>query len=175
MSAHSRFTKEMRERWLSFMQTSHPEIDPQAARLFDDFRVIAHQIHQLSENSLDASGLSYAQYRVLMILRFCEWDGKCDGLNPSEISATQGTSRNTISSLIRSLEEGGYIERQLDSDDRRRFNIHLSDAGRNLAYEHEHQHFQLIADLFSALSPQEIETLSALLHKLSDQISTLKE
>lgn len=175
MSPSDRFSKELRERWLTFLQTSHPDIDPQAARLFDDFRVVAHQVHQLSENNLDSSGLSYAQYRVLMNLRFCDWESKGEGLNPSEISAAQGTSRNTISSLIRSLEEGGYIERHLDSDDRRRFNIHLSEAGRRMAFEHEHKHFQLIADLFSVLTAQEIETLSTLLQKLGNRASTLKE
>lgn len=175
MSPSDRFSKELRERWLTFLQTSHPDIDPQAARLFDDFRVVAHQVHQLSENNLDSSGLSYAQYRVLMNLRFCDWESKGDGLNPSEISAAQGTSRNTISSLIRSLEEGGYIERHLDSDDRRRFNIHLSEAGRRMAFEHEHKHFQLIADLFSVLTAQEIETLSTLLQKLGNRVNTLKE
>ena len=175
MPPPDRFSQEFRERWLAFLQKSHPDIDPQAARLLDDFRVVAHQIHQLSENSLDSSGLSYAQGRVLINLRFCEWEGKCDGLNPSEISATQGTSRNTISSLIRSLEEGGYIERHLDNEDRRRFNIHLSESGRNMALKHEHTHFQLITDLFSALTPQEIETLSTLLQKLGNRASTLKE
>lgn len=175
MPPPNRFSNAVRERWLAFLQTSHPDIDPQAARLLEDFRVVAHQIHQLSENSLNTSGLSYAQYRVLMNLRFCEWEGKCDGLNPSEISATQGTSRNTISSLIRSLEEDGYIERHLDQEDRRRFNIHLSEAGRAKALDLEHDHFRLIADLFSALSREEIEILSKLLQKLGNQITTLKE
>lgn len=175
MPPPDRFGQEFRTRWLTFLQKSHPDIDPQAAQLLDDFRLVAHQIHQLSQNSLEASGLSYAQYRVLMNLRFCEWEGKCDGLNPSEISATQGTSRNTISSLIRSLEEGGYVERHLDNEDRRRFNIQLSKTGREMALENEHKHFQLITDLFSALTPQEIETLSAILQKLGDRVSTLKE
>jgi DNA-binding MarR family transcriptional regulator len=175
MPPHDRFSNTIRERWIAFIQKSHPDIDPRAARLLDDFRVVAHQVHQLSETNLDSSGLSYAQYRVLMNLRFCEWEGKCDGLNPSEISATQGTSRNTISSLIRSLEENGYIERQLDHEDRRRFNIHLSDAGREKAREHEHNHFKLIADLFSVLTPEEIDTLSTLLQKLGNRINSLKE
>ena len=174
MSPPNRFNKDSREQWLAFLQKSHPDIDPQAARLFEEFRVVAHQFHQLSENSLDSSGLSYAQYRVLMNLRFCEWESKGDGLNPSEISAAQGTSRNTISSLIRSLEKDGYIERHLDSDDRRRFNIRLSEAGREIAFEHEHNHFQLIANLFSVLTPQEIETLSTLLQKLGNRAGTLK-
>ena len=175
MKPTDRFSIEQRAQWSAFVQALHPEIDPQASRLMDDFRLVAHQIYQLSETYLDSSGLSYAQYRVLMNLRFCEWSGACGGLNPSEISANQGTSRNTISALIRSLEEDGWIERSLDHQDRRRFNIHLSEAGRRKVTDLANQHTKLIADLFSALTDEEIESLSLLLQKLSRRVSALKE
>lgn len=170
-----RFSKDQRERWSEFFRAIHPDIDPQAARLMDDFRVVAHQIYQLSETSLESTGLSYAQYRLLMILRFHEWNGKCDGLNPSEISANQGTSRNTISALIRSLEEEGLIERRLDPNDRRRFNIQLTETGRRKILDQANRHITLINELFSSLSAGEMETLSAHLQTLSRRIRALKE
>lgn len=175
MPSKDRFTEEERQQWSDFMQAIHPTIDPQAAGLMDDFRAVAHQIHRLSESYMESSGLSYAQYRVLMNLRFCEWTGKCDGLNPSEISANQGTTRNTISSLIRSLEESGLIERQLDNEDRRRFNIHLSEAGRQKVVHQAGNHIKLIDELFAVLKAEEIETLSTLLKKLSQRAKTLKD
>lgn len=170
-----RFSEAQRRQWSAFMRASHPEINAQAAQLMDDFRLVSHQIYRLSEMNLEESGLSYAQYRVLMNLRFNEWSGKCDGLNPSEISAKQGTSRNTISSLIRSLEENGLIKRQLDQNDRRRFNIHLSDAGREKTIDQSNDHIELINQLFAVLSTEEMEILSTLLQKLSQRAATLKE
>ncbi len=170
-----RFNDAQRRQWSAFMRASHPDINAQAAQLMDDFRLVAHQIYRLSEMNLEESGLSYAQYRVLMNLRFNEWAGKGDGLNPSEISAKQGTSRNTISSLIRSLEENGFIERQLDLNDRRRFNIHLSDAGREKTIDQSNDHIELINRLFNVLSAEEMEILSTLLQKLSQRAGTLKE
>ncbi|MEZ4540401.1 MAG: MarR family transcriptional regulator [Chloroflexota bacterium] len=170
-----RFSEAQRRQWSAFMRASHPEINAQAAQLMDDFRLVSHQIYRLSDMNLDESGLSYAQYRVLMSLRFNEWTGQCDGLNPSEISAKQGTSRNTISSLIRSLEENGLIERQLDMNDRRRFNIHLSEAGREKMIEQSNDHIELINQLFAVLSTEEMEVLSTLLQKLSQRAATLKE
>ncbi|MCA9865226.1 MAG: MarR family transcriptional regulator [Anaerolineales bacterium] len=170
-----RFSEAQRRQWSAFMRASHPEINAQAAQLMDDFRLVSHQIYRLSDMNLEESGLSYAQYRVLMSLRFNEWTGQCDGLNPSEISAKQGTSRNTISSLIRSLEENGLIERQLDMNDRRRFNIHLSEAGREKMIEQSNDHIELINQLFAVLSTEEMEVLSTLLQKLSQRAATLKE
>lgn len=175
MKPDDRFSVDQRRQWSAFFKALHPDIDPQASRLMDDFRLVAHQIYRLSETNLDYSGLSYAQYQILTNLRFCEWSGMCDGLNPSEISASQGTSRNTISALIRSLEEEGLVERSLDNQDRRRFNIHLTEAGRQKVAYLAEQHTRLIADLFSVLTPIDIETLSTLLHKLSRRVSVLKE
>lgn len=175
MNFEDRFSEAQRRQWSAFMEASHPEINTQAAHLLDDFRLVSHQLYRLSETNLEESGLSYAQYGVLMNLRFCEWSGKCDGLNPSEISAKQGTSRNTISSLIRSLEENGLIERQLDMDDRRRFNIHLTDAGREKTIHQSSDHVELINQLFAVLTTEEMEIFSTLLEKLSQRARILKE
>lgn len=175
MKPDDRFSLEHRRQWAEFFKALHPDIDPQASRLMHEFRLVAHQVYRLSETNLDSSGLSYAQFQVLTNLRFCEWSGTCNGLNPSEISASQGTSRNTISALIRSLEEEGLVERSLDNQDRRRFNIHLTEAGRRKVADLAEQHTRLIGDLFSVLSPNDIETLSILLQKLSRRASVLKE
>ena len=149
--------------------------DPRAARLMDEMRRVSHHLYQLGEASLASAGLSYAQYRILMVLLFHEWLGDEQGLNPSTISAEQGTSRNTISALIRSLEEAGLIERHLDAEDRRRFNIRLTEAGRIQVSEHANRHICTIADIFAALTPEEMATLSTLLQKLYDRAQVVKE
>jgi len=175
MKSSERFNQEQRESWIAFHRELHGSPDPQAARLMDDLRQVAHRLHQLSDANLESSGLSYAQFRVLMSLRYCEWVGNCGGLNPSEISDQQGTSRNTISALIRSLEESGLVERQLDEGDRRRFNIRLTDAGRHIVGDHAAQHVQLINELFAVLDKDDIETLTRILQTLKHQTESMKE
>lgn len=169
------FSTENRQQLLAFAEFLYSGGDPHAIRLMDEMRMVSHRIYQLSEASLGAAELSYAQYRVLMNLYFEEWRGNQDGLNPSEISEQQGTSRNTISALIRGLEEQSLIERQLDQADRRRFNIHLTEAGRRRVRDHTNQHMQLVGDIFAALSPDEMETLSGLLRKLNRCVDRLKD
>ena len=164
---------EKRKRWVTFMQTLDPAIDPQAIRLMDEFRSASKMIYHVGESSVDTVGLSFAQYRILMHLLFAEQIGDRQDLNPSEISERQGTSRNTVSALIRNLEEEGLVERSLDPDDRRKFNIRLTENGRSLVTDHARQHFQTIGQCFTTLSPDEQTTLSQLLNKLTTQAKLL--
>jgi len=167
--------KEKRERWINFVQTLNPDIDPQATRLMDEFNMVSKLIHHVGQTSVDTAGLSLAQYRILMHLLFAEQIGGKECLNPSEISDRQGTSRNTVSSLIRNLEDEGLIERSLDPDDRRKFNIRLTENGRFLVTNHARQHFQTIGQCFSTLTPNEQDTLSTLLTKINTQATQMTQ
>lgn len=158
--------QQKREKWIQFIRTLSPEIDPKAMSLMDEMRSVARAIHQVGEQSLDDAGLSFAQYKVLMHLFFAEQMGDGGELNPSEISDRQGVSRNTMSSFIRNLEDEGLVERRLDPDDRRRFNISLTENGRALVTDYARQHLAKISSCFSVLSPEEQETLSKLLRKV---------
>ncbi len=141
--------------------------NPRSARLVEQFRHVSHQMYRLGEASLNESGLSYAQYRTLMLLFFEEWRGNCGGMNPSKISERQGTGRNNISALVRGLEEDGLVERRLDEDDRRRFNIVLTDEGRQRVRQLAALHMKSMDALFAAFSDEEMETLRALLTRLN--------
>ena len=157
---------ENRKNWLEFVQTRHPEIDPKSIQLMDEMRQVAHLLRQMGENSLTTAGLSYAKYRLLMGLMISEdYEGKV-GLNPSEISERQGTGRNTISALIRDLEGDGLIERTLDLQDRRKFNIRLTLAGRDKVGQHSKNHLETIANCFDILDQDEKIYLAKLITRL---------
>ncbi len=163
--------KEKREKWFAFVQELNPDIDPQVIRLMDRMRMVSHTLYQKGEGSLAAAGISYARFRLLMSLFFDEEIEDRTGLNPSEISKKQGISRNTVSSLIRELEDEGLIERQIDQKDRRRFNIMLTDNGRLRVRSHISQHMHMIATSFNVLTTDEQTTLGHLLTKLSEDLS----
>jgi DNA-binding MarR family transcriptional regulator len=76
----------------------------------DQFRQVSHSILRIGEISLADAGLSFTKYRILISLMISEEIEERSDLNPSEISFRQGTSRNTISSLIRDLENEELIE-----------------------------------------------------------------
>lgn len=156
------------------MQSFHPNIDPQSFRLMDELGFVSRSLYFMGEQSVEDAGLSFAQYRVLMHLFFAEQMGDRGELNPSEISDRQGVSRNTMSVFIRNLEEDGFVERRLDPDDRRRFNIRLTDKGRAVVSEHTRNHLETIDDCFRTLNADEQDTLLALLQKLGAQVKAVR-
>lgn len=165
MSKHL-FSPEKREKWLNFIQSMNPDMDPGGIQLMQEMRMVSHALYQIREHSVNQTHMSYAKYSILMGLMFsAELEGR-DELNPSEISQRQGTSRNTISALIRDLEADGLIERHLDVKDRRKFNIRLTAAGRELVYNHVRHHFRVIGACFDTLTAAEQETLRQLLVKV---------
>jgi DNA-binding MarR family transcriptional regulator len=170
---HPKFSKESYEKWRVFLRELTPEIDAQSMRLMEQMRLVAHSLAQIGETSVNEAGLSYAKYRLLMGLLFSEEAEGRPELNPSEISERQGTSRNTISALIRDLEEEGLIARTLDPDDRRRFNICLTENGRSLVRDHASRHLHMISQCFSSLTAQEERQLGELLAKIGASAAEL--
>lgn len=167
--------KERRQKWMQFMQEFHPQIDPKTIRLMDELGFVSRSMYHMREQSVDEAGLSFAQYRVLMHLFFAEQMGDRSELNPSEISDRQGVSRNTMSAFIRNLEEEGLVERRLDPDDRRRFNISLTDGGRAIVSDYTRDHLKTVDQCFSALTPEEQENLYNLLQKLGAHITAVRQ
>jgi DNA-binding MarR family transcriptional regulator len=167
--------KERRQKWMQFMQNFHPDIDPQSIRLMDELGFVARSLYHMGEQSVDDAGLSFAQYRVLMHLFFAEQMGDRAELNPSEISDRQGVSRNTMSTFIRNLEDEGLVERRLDPEDRRRFNISLTDNGRSLVTQYTRTHLETIDHCFHTLDTDEQQTLFGLLQKLGTQVMAVRQ
>lgn len=166
---------EARRHWLIFLESLDSDIDPLTVRLMEQLRQVSHDIYQISEQSLAQAGLSFAQYRILMHLYFSREVHGRDALNPSEISDRQGTSRNTISALIRTLEESGYVARHLDQDDRRKFNIRITAEGEAIVRDNVLRHLKTIENCFGVLNSAEQETLLTLLTRASQRTYAVRQ
>jgi MarR family transcriptional regulator, organic hydroperoxide resistance regulator len=75
---------------------------------------------------LDALGLTYPQYLVLLVL----WER--DGLTVSEIGERLFLDSGTLTPLLKRLETARLLTRTRDSADERRVLVRLSDHGREL-------------------------------------------
>ncbi len=62
---------------------------------------------------------------------------------PSDMSAAMGTTTARVAATLNSLDKKGLISRRIDSDDRRRIIVELTDEGKNIAKE---QWQQFMAD-----------------------------
>ena len=75
---------------------------------------------------LDALGLTYPQYLVLLVL----WEQ--DDVMVSQIGERLFLDSGTLTPLLKRLESAGLVHRARDSDDERRVRITLTDASHRL-------------------------------------------
>lgn len=168
-------TEQDRENFKRYIKLLHPAARFEVMEVMGQLRAVSHHFNQRGEASLAASGLSFAQYRILSHLLYNELIDEQTGMNPSVISERHGTNRNTVSALIRALEKSELVRRELDQQDRRKFNICLTDAGRNLVYQHSREHFQAIDAMFSVLDEQDLVNFGRILRKLSQHTCKSEE
>ncbi|MEY2953686.1 MAG: hypothetical protein RLZZ401_1773, partial [Pseudomonadota bacterium] len=75
---------------------------------------------------LDAIGLTYPQYLVMLVL----WEQ--DGLSVSALGQRLCLDSGTLTPLLKRMESTGLLGRLRDVEDERRVLIHLTQAGRAL-------------------------------------------
>ncbi len=124
------------------------------ARLFDSldgfmpyyFRFINPILHRLDTG---AFSLGENQLKVLMALSFRE------NLSPAEISRLFLIPKTSLTTVIRSLEELGLIDKSPTGSDRRKFQLSLTDRAGELIREKRRENIAALADLFSHISDEE--------------------
>lgn len=77
---------------------------------------------------LDAHGLTYPQYLVLLVL----WERGDDAPTVSELGNRLRLDSGTLSPLLKRLEAAGLVARTRAARDERRVEVHLTGAGRAL-------------------------------------------
>jgi DNA-binding MarR family transcriptional regulator len=133
-----------------------------------------HRVSNLS-NTFDIQGqehemLSGPRWWLLLRLFFEEEMGNSGGLTPSFLSHSQRVSRNTISALLRGLEEQGFIQRITDPGDLRIFRIQLTPAGREIILSSAPGRIESLNRLYSVLSVNERDSLLHILDKLNQTL-----
>lgn len=116
-------------------------------------------VTRLYHDKLAPLGITYPQYVALMIL----WEeAPC---SVSRLGERAMLNSNTLTPLLKRLEQQGLISRQRDATDERQVNINLTAAGRAL----ENQCQCIPGELISRIGGQEAEEfaqLKVLLDKL---------
>jgi DNA-binding MarR family transcriptional regulator len=83
-------------------------------------------VTQLYRPVLDALGLTYPQYLVMLVL--CERSAS----TVTELGQALELASGTLSPLLKRLEANGLVRRERSTDDERSVLIHLTDAGAAL-------------------------------------------
>lgn len=115
---------------------------------------------------LDALGITYPQYLVLMVL----WE--TDGLSVHDISERLILNTNTLTPLLKRMEAQGLVTRTRSSQDERVVRIQLSAKGEALREEAADIPLRLNERLQeSNLNLEQLLELKANLHRLIEFLS----
>jgi DNA-binding MarR family transcriptional regulator len=139
--------------------------DTSGIELISLMRMLMNLLESIETQKNGENELSGPRWAVLMRLYAEENRGSPRGLTPTSLSRLQNVSKNTTSSLLRGLEEQGYIQRTLDTDDRRLFHIELTPSGRELVCTKAPLRLQHLNRLVTGLDEGERAELIALLEK----------
>lgn len=146
--------------------------DVTGVELFTLLRVASNLAEGLETRACAESSLTGPRFALLFRLLVEEQLGNAAGLTPTRLSHAQNVSKNTISSLLRGLEEQGLIMRNLDPQDYRLFRIQLTPAGRELLLTMAPAHLTSLNQLSAGLTLPERQLLISLLEKLCRSLVT---
>jgi len=156
----------MRAHMRSQMQNLTGLSDTSGIEVLSLIRMLTHLCEAVEARSCGENGLSRPRWGVLLRLLAEEKRGSPDGVTPTSLSRFQSVSKNTISALLRGLEEQGLVQRALDPADYRLFRIELTPAGRELIQSTAPKRIAHLNEMVSGLSASEREQLIVLLAKL---------
>lgn len=125
-----------------------------------------HAFNQLYRPLLDAIGLTYPQYLVMMAL----WEE--DGQQVKMLGEKLGLDSGTLSPLLKRLEQAGYVERRRDTADERQVFITLTEPGRAMK-SHAVQVMRAIGEQ-TGCTMGELGTLRDSLNILKKRLSALE-
>lgn len=118
--------------------------------------------------------LSGPRMGILMRLMAEEDMGNTQGLNPTRLSHYQDVKKNTVSSLINGLEERGLVERTINPEDKRGFNIRLTRSGRELIAASMPERIRFLNQVTEGLTEAEKRQLIDLLVKLRGSLLKMR-
>jgi DNA-binding MarR family transcriptional regulator len=131
---------------------------------------IASLYDAITMQNTDDEGMSGPRMGILFRLYGGEMLNEGAGVTPTMLSHMQKVTKNTISSLVKGLEDQGLIRRENDPVDRRVYRLFLTDAGREYLIKMAPQKITFLNSLLSDLTEEEIEQLSELLTKLQTSL-----
>jgi DNA-binding MarR family transcriptional regulator len=151
------------EQHINAWERELPWLDPVKEAIFMRLAILARHTQQLRRDTLATDGMPHWQYKILMKLRRL---GPPYAASPSDLADMLGLTRGALSVRLAPMQDAGLITRAIDTADRRRVHVRLTDAG-SLAFEQQagrEDHGE--AALLEALTAEERLVLADLLRRL---------
>ena len=131
-------------------------------------RTTAQQMDNAISEWMADSAATPARFQILMVL----WAARGRGVPHKEIVAALGVTRATVSGLMATLERDGLVTSAVASDDRRNLLASLTPKGETIVEKAIETNRARLRTAFTALSSDELTTLTTLLERARQGFST---
>ena len=132
------------------------------------FYAVSRLITRAYQNDLDALGITYQQYLVMMVL--CE----NDAVTVNEIAEKLILNTNTITPLLKRMEVMGLLQRTQSKTDQRKVIVSLTESGIAMKEQAALIPLRLMEKLNVDTSAQSVQEMIGLKNKLYDLIKLLE-
>lgn len=146
-------------------------IDPTVVLKFLDFQWAYRRMQREYDHVLAVNNLSESRFIILMFLS----QAPHHQLLPSAIAAKLGSTRVTVTKMIKGLTEMHWVEKHPSTEDKRATLIHLTTLGQATLLDYLPRNFAAIQTLFGQLTAAELTTLDQLLSKINQGTVALKK
>ncbi len=118
------------------------------------------KISSWEQEVVKGTGLSLPQMHTIEII------GNCGPIRLKDLADKLGVVMGTLTVMIKRLEKIGLVERKINPQDHRSFQVDLTAKGREKYDEHHKHHLFLAEEICSMLSSEEQEVFNNLLQKV---------
>ncbi|MEV7782529.1 MarR family transcriptional regulator [Kitasatospora sp. NPDC088351] len=142
--------------------------DPQAVLVAVRLMAAGARLGQAGEAHFSRFGLSTGRYRLLADLE--DHNGE---KSPSQLAASLGVSRATVTGLVDGLEREGLVARRPSTDDGRGNVVMLTTRGAQRLRDMAPEHFERMQAMVGGLSVEERTVFLGLLARLVEGMNAL--
>jgi DNA-binding MarR family transcriptional regulator len=115
--------------------------------------------------------LGFRQLGILWALRYKTIPD--EDLSPTSLATYQQVRPSVITRALTRLEEGGFLERTMDLQDRRRINLTITQKGIDASEYVERLYLEEIARAIGPVSDSELDALNSAIHLISEIVDKL--
>lgn len=134
--------------------------------IVEELRKVMKSSHRMRMKQIRKSSFFGGERGILMCIFDLIKDKK--EVTPTLISERINVKRPTVTTALNSLEEKGYIQRNMDKKDRRKFFISLTDSGKKCVIEEKKRMNDELFYIVDNLGAEDSEKLLELSAKVID-------
>jgi MarR family transcriptional regulator for hemolysin len=131
--------------------------------------VTHRKISNFFQQRLKKYGITSEQWSVLYQI------DRAEGLIQKEIAERSGKDKPTITRILDQLEGKGLVSKQIGENDRRSFQVSITDKGRSLIEETISIEQQAINDIKQCVTEEEYDVLIELLLRMNNYMNEITD